>query len=140
MIICRRIAAKQKVRAESSSGLEKDDRALQDIAMYETLTAMGLETDDSNVIQPPSMTTESVMAVLQGYTDTEYCPETIQRLNEDSDVSLAEDTIVDAFRINNCVDDDNMVIRWSYVWSQLQELIDGHCRGIECAFRDIAWL
>ena len=106
--------------------------------MYETLTAMGLETDDSNVIQPPSMTTESVMAVLRNDTDTEYCPETIQRLNEDSDVSLAEDTTADTFRINNCMDDDNMVIRWSYVWSQLQEFIDGHCQGIECAFRDIA--
>jgi len=93
--------------------VDKDQRALEDVIMYDELAAMGTEIDTVK---------ENVIRTL---SDNEL--ENI--LNDDSETEEMDTLIT-----------DSNIDAYGYFFEELHEKFDNHSRGIECSFRDLIFI
>lgn len=59
---------------------------------------------------------------------------------EDTFPDLITDSNIDAYRINSGSMPGRCIVDFVYLFEQLHEKFDNHCRGIECYFRDLIFI
>lgn len=113
---------------ERTMQVDKDERALQDVIMYGTLTEMGIEIDNNN---------ENVTCNISSNKELEEILTDIE--NEEID-TLVTDSNIDAYRVNSGSMSGKCIVDFVYLFEQLHEKFDNHSRGVECSFRDLIFI
>lgn len=113
---------------ENTMQVDQDEQAIQDVIMYEKLAAMGTEIDNDGERMIYTLNDNELKKILQDDSETK---------EEDT---LIVDNNVDAYRINSGSMSGKSINGFEYIFTQLHEKFDNHCRGIECSFRDLIFI
>lgn len=106
--------------------MEIDGRVLQDVLLEDVLTEIGLSTNEQMPNITETLHTTDLIEILQ---ETQSTTETV-----------ISDHNIDTYRVNAGSMPGKCIMDFSYVFKELHEKFDEHCRGVECCFRDLIFI